>query len=46
MRFAGLRVGWPGEVSRGEKSGTDLESYITEYTLVYEDKRGERVTSQ
>ena len=33
-----LRV---GEVSRGEKmlySGTDPESYITEYTLVYEDK--------
>jgi len=30
-----------GEVSRGEKmleSGTDPESYITEYTLVYEDK--------
>jgi len=29
-----------GEVSRGEKmlfSGTDPESYITEYTLVYED---------
>ena len=28
-----------GEVSRGEKmleSGTDPESYITEYTLVYE----------
>ena len=34
-----LRV---GEVSRGEKmldSGTDPESYITEYTVVYEDKR-------
>ena len=34
---------WPwlsGEVSRGEKMlyfGTDPESYITEYTLVYED---------
>ena len=31
-----------GEVSRGEKmlySGTDPESYITEYTLVYEDKQ-------
>jgi len=31
-----------GEVSRGEKmleSGTDPESYITEYTLVYEEKR-------
>ena len=30
-----------GEVSRGEKmlySGTDPETYITEYTLVYEDK--------
>jgi len=29
-----------GEVSRGERmlySGTDPESYITEYTLVYED---------
>ena len=29
-----------GEVPRGEKmlfSGTDLESYITEYTLLYED---------
>ena len=29
-----------GEVSRGEKmlySGTDSESYITEYTLLYED---------
>jgi len=29
-----------GEVSRGEKmlsSGTDPESYITEYTLVYEE---------
>ena len=29
-----------GEVSRGEKmlySGTDPESYITEYTFVYED---------
>jgi len=29
------------EVPRGEKmlySGTDPESYITEYTLVYEDK--------
>jgi len=29
-----------GEVSRGEKmlySGTDPASYITEYTLVYED---------
>ena len=29
-----------GEVSRGEKmlySGTDPESYITEYTVVYED---------
>ena len=36
-----LRVGC-GEVPRGEKmlySGTDQESYITEYTLVYEDKR-------
>jgi len=33
-----LRV---GEVPRGEKmlcSGTDPESYITEYVLVYEDK--------
>ena len=31
-----------GEVPRGEKmlsSGTDLESYITEYTLVHEDDR-------
>jgi len=30
-----------GEVSRGEKilfSGTDPESYVTDYTLVYEDK--------
>ena len=30
-----------GEVSRGEKMalrGTDQESYITEYNLVYEDK--------
>ena len=30
------------EVSRGEKmlySGTDPESYITEYTLVYEDNQ-------
>jgi len=30
-----------GEVSRGEKmleSGTDPESYVTEYTLVYEEK--------
>ena len=29
-----------GEVTRGEKmlnSGTDPESYITEYTLVYEE---------
>jgi len=29
------------EVSRGEKmlyAGTDPESYITEYTLLYEDK--------
>jgi len=34
-----------GEVSRGEKmlySGTDPESYITEYTLIYEDKEAER----
>ena len=34
-------VGRTGEVSRGEKmlySGTDPESYITEYTLVYEEK--------
>jgi len=32
--------GLVGEVSRGEKmlySGTDPESYITEYTLIYED---------
>ena len=31
-----------GEVPRGEKmlySGTDPESYITEYTSVYENKR-------
>ena len=31
-----------GEVSRGENmlySGTDPESYITEYTLVYEEKK-------
>ena len=31
-----------GEVPRGEKmlySGTDPESYITEYTLVYEEQR-------
>jgi len=30
----------PGDVSRGEKmlySGTDPESYITEYSLVYEE---------
>jgi len=33
-----LRVGWPGEVPRGEKrllSETDAESYITEYILAY-----------
>ena len=33
-----------GEVPRGEKmlySGTDPESYTTEYTLVYEDNRNE-----
>ena len=32
-----------GEVPRGEKmlySGTDPESYVTEYTLVYEDSTG------
>ena len=41
----GLEYGWltrvDGEVSRGEKmlySRTDTESYITEYTLVYEDE--------
>ena len=31
-----------GEVLRGEKmlySGTDPESYITDYTFVYEDKQ-------
>jgi len=42
-----LRVGCC-KVSRGEKmlySGTDPESYITEYSLVYEDKRfGKRLT--
>ena len=34
------RLGVGGEVPRGEKmlySGTDPESYITEYTQVYED---------
>ena len=34
-------LSYHGEVSRGEMmlySGTDPESYITEYTLVYEDK--------
>ena len=37
------RDGWPedfGEISRGEKMtlrGTDPASYVTEYTLVYED---------
>jgi len=38
LRFWGLRFG--GEVSRVEKMlyvGTDPESYITEYTSVYED---------
>ena len=33
-------LGYHGEVSRGEKMleyGTDPESYITEYTLVYQD---------
>ena len=45
-----LRVGWPflsvidsgGEVPREEEmlySGTDPESYITEYTLVYKEKQ-------
>jgi hypothetical protein len=36
------------EVSRGEKialRGTDPESYITEYTLVYEDERIERTSN-
>ena len=42
-----LRLGWLTVVSRGEKMavrGTDPESYITEYVLVYEDKlvRGTR----
>ena len=35
-----------GLVSRGEKvalRGTDPESYITEYTLVYEDENNVRV---
>ena len=35
-----LSTGCTSEVSRGEKmlySGTDPESYITEYALVYED---------
>jgi hypothetical protein len=43
-RVWGLEREWfiktAGEVPRGEKmlnSGTDPESYITEYTLVYED---------
>ena len=34
-------AGFSTRVSRGEKllySGTDPESYITEYTLLYEDK--------
>jgi len=34
-----------GEVPRGEKmlySGTDLESYITEYTLLYDDEHPPR----
>ena len=38
-----LRVAWPGEVSRGEEMalrGTDPESSITEYILVYEDMVG------
>ena len=38
FRVDRLRV---GEVPRGEKmlySGTDPESYITEYNLVYEDE--------
>ena len=38
-----------GEVSRGEKmlySGTDPESYITEYTLVYEEKQWQTLTVQ
>ena len=36
-----------GEISRGEKmleSGTDPESYITEYTLVYEENN--RISSE
>ena len=45
MQFGGgrIRVGWPqasGEVPRREKmrfSGTDPESYITEYNSVSED---------
>jgi len=35
-----MHIAHNGEVPRGEKmlySGTDPESYITEYTLVYED---------
>ena len=38
--MVGRKVFIIGEVPRGEKmlySGTDPESYITEYTLVYED---------
>ena len=36
-----LKLATSGEVSRGEKMvlrGTDLESYITDDTLLYEDK--------
>jgi len=45
LKHQGLTVPYParkkpGEVSRGEKmlySGTDPESYISEYTLAYEE---------
>ena len=43
-RFSGLIDS--GEVSRGDKMalrGTDLESYITEYTSVYEENRNAAV---
>ena len=36
----GIHIHLHGEVPRGEKmlySGTDPESYITDYTLVYDD---------
>ena len=41
MLGSGCRFQGSGEVPRGEKihsSGTDPESFITDYTLVYEDE--------